>query len=142
MTFRVDVTPLGYKREQAILGYRKDENLTYRAAIQAAFLRTHGLVFKAWESGPVAIYGEAHGGSSDADNIFKEIADALNGLAFKDDRGAVQIALSLMDRKVDSKFTVSNKSDECFLVVHVVLMNGEVKCKSRSRKSDPKLKTR
>lgn len=95
--FWAEGTPASYSRDGARFGRTPAANLAWRGAIVIAYRLEAGP--GPVHVGPVAITIDFHGAraSCDGDNLSKEVLDALNGIAYEDDRQVRRCAWEIAD---------------------------------------------
>lgn len=93
-SFWVPGTPVGYKRATARHGYLPQPNAVWRRDVVACFREQAmkaGLPMGGEHQGAVVVALAFHGSKGDLDNLAKEVLDALNGVAYADDRQVCQL---------------------------------------------------
>lgn len=99
MEFWVPGHPAGYSRSSVQWKQLPEANKVWRQAVLACYLEAALLskitVFprQGEHTGPVAVVLIFHGSKADLTNLAKEVEDALNGVAYKDDRQVGPISI-------------------------------------------------
>lgn len=125
ISFKVEGVPKGYDRDAAHHGFtpkdverwRRWVQLTYQA--EAARLGVQGM-----HLGLVKLAVEAAGTRADADNLVKEIMDALKGYAYKDDAQVWALLVKLPYRRLGPGGGVCAPKEDPWAVVEVELQEG------------------
>ena len=99
--FWVAGKPIGYNRDAARFSYLSADARAWRFDVAAAYHKAAGFVPP--HIGPVSLAVQAYGCTLDGDNALKEIADALNGVAYRDDNQVTSWAVSFPEREVTPK---------------------------------------
>lgn len=99
--FWVAGKPIGYSRDAARFSYLSADARAWRFDVAQAYRKAAG--FSAIHVGPVSLSAEVYGTCLDGDNALKEIADALNGVAYRDDNQVTSWAITFPEREVTAK---------------------------------------
>lgn len=98
--FFVEGTPVGYSRDSAVLRHTPENVKAWRSKVRAAYRATapaHWPREGEYTAG-VGLEIQAFGTKADADNLAKEVMDALSELAYRDDSQILEMGVSIADR--------------------------------------------
>lgn len=123
ISFRVEALPAGYDRDAAAHGYTPAAVTAWRDAVRVCYVEAAPFDFRSGEHlGLVHIAIEVYGSRADADNLAKEVMDALKGFAYRDDGQVNGLCVGIPCRQIGPKGGVKKPLEEPGAEVLVVLV--------------------
>jgi Holliday junction resolvase RusA-like endonuclease len=111
--FKVPTKPVGYDRDAAAEGYTPDEVTEWRKAIAVCYREAAPFeLHDGRHVGLVLLVVEAQGTKADADNLAKEVMDALKGQAYRDDGQVCGLMVALPCRQLGPAGGVKKPTEE------------------------------
>lgn len=123
MVFCVPGVAVGYDRSSAAMRYTHPNVAAWRRDVQVCYQTARRPPFSMLGeyTGLVGLAIAAAGTRADADNVAKEIMDALSGLAYRDDSQVAVLSVALLGRQLSAVGRARKPGPGVVPMVHVTL---------------------